>query len=310
MPGVSGGAAGGERGSAGAAPCPRSGGSAAGPAARGAQGAACAGRERGRRAGTCHGLRRVRAARGGRRDSPCEGTAGPGGGGKVRALCGNACGAPAPAARGEAAGERRAPPALLRGVVPGALPPTAALRAGSRGRALSPTAPRGGQRCPQPAQRGGGAGWAGPRSGPAPWQGRRARNAIGVLRCPPSVPRQGRRALTAPHRADRPAARLPLPARCTQVPVLKPTGGCRYRGQRDRQRCRSGGCAAPKGRPPWGHCGAPPGQRPPRESERRLRAGSAASRASAPPATAPPPRARNLSRLQSAVRVFRRQTQG
>lgn len=195
--------------------CPLSGGSAAGRAARGAQGAACAGRERGRRAGNVPWVMEGAGSPGeGAGTAPVRGQQGP----PQAERCGRCAGTRA-APRPPPLGERRPGKgdiacASPRGG-PGGTAPTAPLRAGSRGRALSPTASRGGQRSPQPAQSGGGAGCAGPRSGPAPWQGWRGRNAIGVLRCPPSVPRQGRRALTAPHRAHRGTQSKPgLPPAC------------------------------------------------------------------------------------------------
>lgn len=105
--------------------------------------------------GTCHGLFRVREAPGRASGQPLtarlRGQPGPAGGGEVRELRGgNACGAPAPAAREEAAAERSALPALLRGRSRGHSPYGPA-PGGVPGQSLEPDGAAG--RAPLPATR-------------------------------------------------------------------------------------------------------------------------------------------------------------
>lgn len=292
-----------------------SGGRAAGLAGDGAEGGGFC-RPRAGKEGQEHakGYLGCGKPRGGRRESPhgaAEGAAGPAGGGEVRALRGgNACGTPAPAAREEAAGERRSPPALPRGAVAGGHCPTAPLRVGSRGRALSPTAERGGHRSPQPHEGGGGSGCAGPRSlagveGTERSWGARVlpvNTAAGQNTFDGSTPR-------LPHRGIKSKPGLLPPGPCGRGPRRCRAGACpkahkwlSLKGTESREGRRGRGSAAGvgarlprmgqaaprKGRPPWGHCGAPPGQPPPWAGEGRLRAERVVSLASAPPAMAPP----------------------
>lgn len=177
---------------------------------------------------------------------------------------------------------------------------------------------------------------------------------------PPSIPRQDKIGVAAPHpRLPRRGiktktgllAQAPVhrdPRRCPgMAPFLKPPerrflkggGGeaasphpparrwaeavarewgllrrCSAPAQRGRRLLRQGSRPGRPGRAP---SPAPRGlrRRPPRQG--RLRAGSAAPLASAPPAKvspcpvpSPPPPTRHLSRLQNAVRVFERQRRG
>lgn len=269
--------------------------------------------------GARRGLFRVREAPGRAPGQPFtaprRGQLGPAGGGEVRALRGGTRAAPRP----PPPGERRAPPRCSEGRS-GGTAPTAPLRVGSRGRALSPTAPRGGHRSPQLTLAGGRPGPRGrrrhwklrPRSGPAPWRRWRGRNAIGALRCPPTIPRQDGIPLTAPHRAFPTAEPRASPAcypqplrtrskqvagrRLSQSPQVAVSTGT---GSREGRRGRGGaagvgaplprvGQAAPRKEPALGALRGSAREAPAGEGEGRLQAGSAAPLASAPPAMAHP----------------------
>lgn len=218
--------------------------------------------------GARHGLFRVREAPGRAPGQPLtaprRGQLGPAGGGEVRALRGGTRAAPRP----PPPGERHAPPRCSEGRS-GGTAPTAPLRVGSRGRALSPTAPRGGHRSPQLAQAGG---RPGPRGRRGRWELRAplgARTLAAVegternwgAQVSPVNTAAGRNTSDGstprfPNRGteSKPGLLPPAPADSVHAgggpaPVAKPTGGCLYRdrvpgrSQRERWRCRSGGSA-------------------------------------------------------------------
>lgn len=218
--------------------------------------------------GARRGLFRVREAPGRAPGQPLtaprRGQLGPAGGGEVRALRGGTRAAPRP----PPPGERRAPPRCSEGRS-GGTAPTAPLRVGSRGRTLSPTAPRGGHRSPQLTLAGG---RPGPRGRRRRWKLRAplgARTLAAVkgternwgAQVSPDNTAAGRNTSDGstprfPNRGteSKPGLLSPAPADSVQAgggpaPVPKPTGGCLYRdrvpgrSQRERWRCRSGGSA-------------------------------------------------------------------